>query len=334
MSTVSVATTQRPGAAGVDTNMSLSAFQSKYTSEDNESFYKLVDKQNLKRAEKYAWMWNGNKMPSKQQIKQKEVEAKLLQTRGLEDDGFKKDRLAIKDKDDRPAAPETWKAKPNNQLMFAPDGVEDDMETVAQRVQAESKAPPKAIVYANTRMPQPDIVYKAPLTEPTMAQVRDAIAGRRSSLYTDSSTGGGGETPRVNGYAFVDDEEPEAVAPAPAPRIDLGPGDATTNPFQFQEQRKREALHHRIVDKLAEKKRNSAHLGLTGKVERTPAPRFPSSPRVHGGLTPAAQRLWGKIDSTGRKATDSPFSKVRASPRATPRATPRAKTTGLKNQTT
>ncbi|KAL8917040.1 MAG: hypothetical protein Q9172_005993, partial [Xanthocarpia lactea] len=41
----------------IDTNMSLSAFQTKYTSEDNESFYKLLDKQNIKRSERYAWMW-------------------------------------------------------------------------------------------------------------------------------------------------------------------------------------------------------------------------------------------------------------------------------------
>jgi protein DGCR14 len=32
--------------------MSLSAFQAKYTSEDNESFYRLLDKQNQKKADK------------------------------------------------------------------------------------------------------------------------------------------------------------------------------------------------------------------------------------------------------------------------------------------
>ncbi|KAH8888752.1 ABC1-domain-containing protein [Thozetella sp. PMI_491] len=315
VSMVSTIVEQRIDSEAVDTNMSLGAFQSKYTSEDNESFYKLLDKQNLKRAEKYAWLWNGNKMPSKQQLKQKEVEVKLQQqTRSLVDDGFKRDRLAIRDKDDRPAGPDTWKAKPNNQLMFAPDGIEDEMETVAQRDQAESRAPPKAIVYANTRMPQPDISYKASSSEPSLAEVRDAIAGKRRACDSESSAAGGGETPRVNGYAFVDDEEPEpepAPAPAPASRIDLGPGDATPNPFQFQDQRKREALHHRMVDRIAEKKRTSAKLGLTGKVEKTPVPKFPNSPRVSGGLTPAAQRLWGKIDSAGRKLTDSPFNRAR-----------------------
>src|SRR3981189_1689994 len=91
--------TQASATVKVDTNMSLDKFQSLYTSEDNESFYKLLDKQNQKRAEKYAWMWTGNnKLPSKMMLKQKEVETKLLQSRSsLHDDGGKKNRLAILD---------------------------------------------------------------------------------------------------------------------------------------------------------------------------------------------------------------------------------------------
>lgn len=307
MSTVTTVAEER---IEVDTNMSLGAFQSKYTSEDNESFYKLLDKQNQKRAEKYAWLWRGNKLPSKMQLKQKEIALKLSETRNLVDDGFKRDRLAIKDKDDRPAAPEHWKAKPNNQLMFAPEGVDGILETVAERAQAESRAPPKSIVYENTRVPVPAVPQDQPIPpSPSLSAVRDAIAGKRRSTYQESSTGGG-ESPRVNGYSFVDDEEPEAV-PVAAPIINLGKGDVTPSPFRLQEQRKREALHHRMVERISQSKRSSAKLGLTGKVEKTPIPRFPSSPRVSGGLTPAAQRLWGKIDSAGRKMTDSPFNRLK-----------------------
>jgi hypothetical protein len=310
---MSVASTTVEEKPEIDTNMSLGTFQSKYTSEDNESFYRLLDKQNQKRAEKYAWLWGGNKLPSNRQIKQKEVEAKLSQTRSLMDDGFKKDRLAIKDKDDRPAAPDHWKAKPNNELMFAPEGVDGVLETVAQRAQAESRAAPKSIVYENTRMPVPVVEgeQSAPLS-PTLSAVRDAIAGKPRRDDQDSITGGG-ETPRVNGYAFVDDEEPEAP-PAPAPEIDLGQGDATPNPFQLQAQGKREALHHRMVERISQSKRSSAFLGLTGKVEKTPVPKFPSSPRVSGDLTPAAQRLWGRIGSAARKLNDSPFNGAKATP--------------------
>ncbi|SPQ21233.1 c7652f55-aeae-43ef-80a5-947bc8fc86ec [Thermothielavioides terrestris] len=353
----SAAATQ--GQPAVDTSLSLAAFQSKYTSEDNESFYKLLDKQNQKRVEKYAWLWTGNKLPSKQQLKQKEVEAKLLAQRGagaLSDDGFARDRLAIRDRDaaDRPAAPDHWRgARPDNQLMFVPDGVEGRLETVAERAQAESRAGPKRVVYENTRVPQPAAARaeeerrsssSSRAGSPTLSEIRGAIAGERRACDAESSVAGGGgrgggETPRVNGYAFVDDEEPE---PAPQqrsgreekkeklPLIDLGPGDATPNPFQIREQRKREALHHRLVERISQSKRTSARLGLTGKVERTPVPKFPSSPRVSvGGLTPAAQRLWGKIGSSG--ATGPSASPFGNSLEFTPKATPRPKGSRLRN---
>lgn len=312
----------------IDTNMSLGAFQAKYTSEDNESFYKLLDKQNQKNMEKYAWLWTGNKMPSNQQLKQKEIEAKLTKSRGtLVDDGFKKDRLAIKDKDDRPAAPAHWKAKPNNELMFGPEGVDGLVETVAERAQAESRAPPKSIVYSNTRMPQPEVVVpeRSRASSPSLSEIRGAIAGKSRAYDQESSvTGGGDETPRVNGYAFVDDEDPEPEpVRAPLPKLSLGPGDSTPNPFQIQEKGKREILHRRLVENISESKRTSARLGVTGKLERTPVPKFPSSPRVAGGLTPAAQRLWGKIDSAGKKASQSPFSSSVL--------TPRGRNSGLRN---
>ncbi|KAK1539794.1 nuclear protein Es2 [Colletotrichum costaricense] len=278
----------------VDTNMSLANFQATYTSEDNESFYKLMDKQNQKKAEKYEWIWRGNKLPSKQMIKQAEVEAKLLETKSLVDDGWKRDRLAIKDVDDRPARPDSWNANPKNNLMFGPDGVDDDYESPAQKAQAQSMMPPKSINYQNTRVPQPAIVERPP--SPTLSAVRDAIAGKPRKEDLASSAVGGGETPRVNGYAFVDDEDDDDQV-LPAPVINLGPGDATPNPFKLQEHRKRETLHHRLVERSAHSKRESVKNGLTGKLDRTPVPKFPSSPRVSGGLTPAAQRLWGKIGS-------------------------------------
>ncbi|KAL2118204.1 hypothetical protein VTJ04DRAFT_7864 [Mycothermus thermophilus] len=342
-SAATATTSQKPA---VDTNLSLAAFQAKYTSEDNESFYKLLDKQNQKRVEKYAWLWTGNKLPSKQQLKQKEVEAKLLAQRGadaLSDDGFAKDRLAIRDKDAelRPAVPDRGPWKPNNELMFIPDGIEGKMETVAERAQAESRAGPKQIIYENTRVPQPVPKERPPTdgrtraSSPTLSEIRNAIAGNRRPCDAESSiTGGGNETPRVNGYAFVDDEEPEPE-PAPSrkteskpPQINLGPGDATPNPFKLAEPRKREILHHKMVERISQSKRTSARLGVTGKVEKTPVPKFPNSPRVSGpGLTPAAQRLWSKIGGVDKRGDVSPFSD---SVKFTPRATPR-KGSGLKS---
>lgn len=54
-------------------------------------------------------------------------------------------------------------------------------------------------------------------------------------------------------------------------------------------------------------KRASSQAGMTGRVDMTPVPKFPSSPRVGSGqLTPAAQRLWSKVGS-GNKGSPGGF---------------------------
>jgi len=274
----------------VHTSMSLGKFQATYTSEDNESFYKLMDKQNQKKADKNSWMWNENKLPSKRMLKEKEIRER----RALE--GLP----AIEDKSDhdRPARPDSWKAEPRNGLMFVPHGVDDKYPNPSLRSAAE-----KQVVYENTRMPRPVLPPRPP--SPTLSEIKDAVHGRvRPQFRTQSEVEAGDETPRVNGYAFVDDEddEPEAVAALPPP-IDLGPGDATPNPFKLQETRKREGIHHKLVARIAESKREASGNGLTGKDQRTPVPKFPSSPRISGGLTPAAQRLLHNIgNATPRRS--------------------------------
>ncbi|OTA05017.1 nuclear protein Es2, putative [Trichoderma parareesei] len=299
----SMATSVAQDKPKLDLHLSLSAFQATYTSEDNESFYKLIDKQNQKRADNYAWLWRGNKLPSKQMIKQKEVTDRLEKTRSLVDDGFKRDLLAIKDVEERPARPEAWNAAPRNGLMFTPDGLEDGIKTVAESAEEQSRMAPRSISYENTRMPQPHVPQRPP--SPTMSSVRDAIAGKPRQNDLDSSMVGGGETPRVNGYAFVDDEDGDDAATLPVPIINLGPGDAT-NPFKIQDQRKRELLHERMVERISKSKSDSQRRGFTGKATAVETPRFTSGPRVSEGLTPAAQRLWSKMATPLRgKAADS-----------------------------
>ncbi|POR33328.1 Protein ABC1, mitochondrial [Tolypocladium paradoxum] len=298
-STVVVEETPRLGA-----NMSLSKFQATYTSEDNESFYKLVDKQNQKKADKNAWLWNNNKLPSKQMIKQKEVTDELEKSRSLVDDGFKRDRLAIKDADDRPARPDAWNAAPRNGLMFEPSELDDGVVTVVQKAEEASRMAPKSIVYENTRIPQPHIPQRPP--SPTASSIRDAIAGKPRQRDQDSSVVGGGETPRVNGYAFVDEEDDGRDGAQPPPTIDLGPGDMH-NPFKLQKQRTRESLHERLVDRIAQSNKESSRNGLTGKAENPHVPRFPGGPRVSGDFTPAAQRLLSKMRTPRRNTPGSSF---------------------------
>ncbi|KJZ75574.1 hypothetical protein HIM_05037 [Hirsutella minnesotensis 3608] len=300
----SAAPTREEAKPHPGTGMSLSKFQAKYTSDDNESFYRLLDKQNQKRAEKHAWMWNNNKLPSKQMIKQKEVSDRLKKTRSLVDDGFKRDRLAIKDADDRSAQPDSWVAAPRNGLMFEPHGLEDGVVTIAQKAEDSSRMGPRAIVYENTRIPEPHVPKRPP--SPTASSIRDAVAGKPRARDRDFSEVGGGETPRVNGYTFVDDEDDDEEPSSPAPAISLGPGDSH-NPFKLQEQRKRESLHERLVERIAKSNKESSRHGLAGKSEKTPVPRFPSSPRVTGNFTPAAQRLLNRMGTPKSRTPGSVF---------------------------
>lgn len=297
---VSMAATFAERETKVDTNVSLGKFQSTYTSEDNESFYKLVDKQNQKRAEKNSWIWNENKLPSKQMLKQREINDRLL-SEGKKEIGAS---------DTRPARPDSWKAEPKNALMFGPGGVEDDYDYPSKRAEDASK---KQVVYENTRAPQPVVPPRPP--SPTLSAIRDAVNGEVREIFkTDSVLAGGDETPQVNGYKFVDDEDEPEVPEKPLPLIDLGPGDATPNPFKLQDQRKRETLHHRMVERMAKSRRESSRNGFTGKVERTPVPKFPSSPRVSGNLTPAAQRLLSRVGNSTPRGSNSPFGSATATP--------------------
>ncbi|KAI9791936.1 MAG: hypothetical protein M1816_003205 [Peltula sp. TS41687] len=329
--TASVASSTQTQTPPVDLNLSLDRFQAKYTSEDNESFNKVLDKQNAKRAEKYRWLWAGNKIPAARQIAQRERETRLLQARreqeqreGQDDGGKPTRQLMIAGQgDERKATPETWKARPDNQVFFTPDGVEDAYETVQQSAEARSRAPPKQVAYGNTRL---ELHHGAVETDPavppspSLSAIQDAIAGRPRA--TDSEPGySGAQTPRVNGYAFVDDEPTPAEEDAVAAARLLGSGDATPNPFKIQGQSKRESLHHRMVDRVARNNRSitagtaaaAAARRTAGEGGGTPTPGFGGgssvggSPRIGGGenLTPAAQKLLNRV-ATARSSGGSP----------------------------
>ncbi|KAJ5474852.1 Nuclear protein DGCR14 [Penicillium sp. IBT 31633x] len=302
-------------------NMGLLAFQAKYTSEDNESFNKVIDKQNEKRREKYPWLWSGNKIPSARQIAHHQREAKRITAQGGNPQTglIKLDehtQPAIKtDLDARPAKPDTWKTRPDNTLMFLPSSVEDSHETLAQKAEASSRAAPKRTLYQNTRLLDPDAAAAADAASavppsPSLSAIQDAIAGRpHLSASEAASAFAGSETPRVNGYAFVDEDEPEPeVTYSSSSRTDdmeadwrlLGPTSEKPNPFQLGETRKREALHHRMVDRVARNKRAEK----AARVTKTPVsltPRFASSPRLDYGLqsTPGAGSSRGSVSGGG-----------------------------------
>ena len=281
----------------VDTNMSLGAFQQKYTSEDNESFYKLLDRQNRKKSEEYAWMWAGNKIPAARQIAHRKRERLIADAKSTEEAGNGRSLIQIDSSDTRKAIPDTWRSRPNNPFMFAPSSIEDHTQTVAQKNEELSAAPLKAVAYDNTRIPQTSSsgTSKIP-SSPSLSAVKEAIAGRPQPTASEASFNGA-STPRVNGYTFVDSEEPDS-SPSTAPDpLFLGGSDNTPNPFKLKESSKREALHHRMVERVAKGKRTGAGGKREAELKSPATPKFLSSPRIEkkGGLTPAAERLLGKV---------------------------------------
>ncbi|SMQ54668.1 unnamed protein product [Zymoseptoria tritici ST99CH_3D1] len=328
-------------AQEVDVNLSLGAFQAKYTSEDNESFNELLDKQNQKRAAKYTFFHNGNKIPSARQIAYREREQKLVGNGGSSSNALVavqgpsgavittnaagEERMSVApnrpsaDLDARPASVDSFPNRqgPRNHFMFGPDSVEDRLITRAQLAEEASNAPPKAVKYAATRFPAAiDTEHIVPAS-PSMSAIDAAIAGR--PMPADSESGyGGAETPRVNGYAFVDaeptpselgipvsDEEADAAEREAVSKL-LPAVDESPNPFNIATRSKREDLHLRLVEKADSGRRTGGrmeqlrNLGITPG--RTPTPKFASaSGRKGTAMTPAAQSLANRIGTPRRQ---------------------------------
>jgi protein DGCR14 len=293
----------------VDLNMSLNAFQAKYTSEDLESFSQIIDKQNEKRFEKNSWAREGNMYASKQRIAQQ----KVIQAREAANES--KEIVVTtrpsQNLDDRPAAPKGTKHTAFNSLMFAPDGVESWAPTRAQAAEAASLAPPKQVLYNNTRLPVPSEANLPPRpASPTLSTIRAAVSGNPRLNPSEVGTAGD-ETPRINGYAFVkpdvlSDSEDEDAPTDLLERYGVDSASKAT-PFTIMESSAREQMHHKMVDRIGAKRSNADGNTKPGLgIFTSETPRFLSAPtprvgikgaatpgrKAKGNFTPAGQRLF------------------------------------------
>ncbi|WPH04248.1 Splicing factor ESS-2 [Acrodontium crateriforme] len=320
-----------PEKPQVDVNMSLGAFQAKYISEDNESFNALLDKQNEKRAAKYAFFHNGNKIPSARQIAHRQREQKLLERGGsssalITTNAAEENRVAFanarpsQDLDTRAASVESFRNRqgPRNPLMFGPQGVEDTAVTEFQQAEMRSNAPPRSVTYEATRFSHATATSDQTIPpSPSMSAIDAAIAGRPKA--TESEPGyTGAETPRVNGYAFVDaeptpselgipvtDEQADSAEREAAMKLLPAIDETGPNPFSIHARSQREDLHMRLVEKADKNRRKTGRVDqiktLGSTPGRTPTPKFKSAPLVKSGeMTPAAQRLASRIGTPRR----------------------------------
>ncbi|KAK6501869.1 hypothetical protein TWF481_009688 [Arthrobotrys musiformis] len=313
MSVITSSSSSNPMKKTYEDKLSLDNFQAKYTSEDNASFNDLLDDQNQKRRDEYGWLWRGNTISKPSVIAERERQ-KLLKEKE-EREGVDKTKLLVY-QDDKPAMPETWKVNPRNGLMFTPANLDDGMldPDLNPATNTESRAAPKSISHTNTRMPAPREANNTVPPSPSVSAIRDAIAGKPRYSASDASVVGGSETPRVNGYSFVDDAPSPSPSELGLPPMTWGTVDdllptveSSPSLFKINEQPRRERTLHRMVDKVAKSKRASAKMVIPG----TPGGSVAGTPvgtarrlRTLGNMTPAAKGLLGKI-GTGR--SDSVF---------------------------
>ncbi|KPI42624.1 Protein DGCR14 [Cyphellophora attinorum] len=329
MSVITEPTMESGGTAEIDiSNHSLSSFQSKYTSEDNASFNDVLDNQNKRRREKHAYMWTEDqRIPTARQIAHRAEQQRLLIDKATSDAEAAKhgDKALIPlttgADGTRSAKPDAWKVKrPDNTFMFFPDDVAEtdpNLTTTQEQKELDSRAGPKETLHQNTRFPP---LYALASQNNTPSRVpaspslnTDILAHREADDYD------GAATPRVNGYAYVDEDEPQPEPPttkAPSPSYrDLLAGQAPSpSPFHLTTQPKREALHHRLVEKTASAKRSKERealldgtpLAASSHTDRssfgaTPGTAIGNSKKqqqLAGNMTPAAARLLQRVGKT------------------------------------
>lgn len=346
----------------VDVHMSLATFQSKYTSEDNESFNALLDTQNAKRAAKYEFFQNGNKIPSARQIAHRAREQELLEKAPsgstsnalITTNAAGQQRQAVaharpsQDLDARPASLDSFPNRQGarNHFMFGPHGVEDTHTTFANAAEARSNAPPRAVAYSATRFQPPTATVNSddPIPPSPSLSAIDAAISRRPVKATNSEPGySGAETPRVNGYAFVDaeptpselgvpvsDEEAEAAEHQAALALLPKADESGPNPFTIHARSRREDIHEKLVQKADVGRRKGGRLeqlqrlGVTATPGRTPTPKFRSAPgaagkKAAGSMTPAGRMLAASLGKTPKRGVGEQFGDSKKDWTPTPR---------------
>ncbi|KAF8323024.1 hypothetical protein DL93DRAFT_2049713 [Clavulina sp. PMI_390] len=67
-----------PSRPRINTDMSLDAFQAKYTSEDNSSFTQILDEENQQRRQRYGWAWAAEQRAGERKAREIEGRERLL----------------------------------------------------------------------------------------------------------------------------------------------------------------------------------------------------------------------------------------------------------------
>ncbi|CAI5741358.1 unnamed protein product [Hyaloperonospora brassicae] len=235
-------------------SMTLDRFVATYTSEDNESFNELQDKALRDHKRRYHWAYDDD---------EERGDPKLhLLTDGT---WITKEKRRIVDescapkgpKDTRPSAPETWKFRARNLLLFPPDSPSsrdvrrvpagsEDRQLLNYDPRSHTRQPPKArkkTVYANSRFPREN--------------ARDYSLIPMTPLIA----------PGVHGSPLMTWGEIEGT---PAELGAVSVRNMHTPSFELQETSRREKLANRLESEARHRNLDSRTLGLKTPLRKRP----------------------------------------------------------------
>ncbi|XP_061197833.1 splicing factor ESS-2 homolog [Saccostrea echinata] len=267
--------------------LSLDAYMSKNTSEDNASFAEILEETQKQHREKHAWLFE-NESSRKQEEENRLALPSIEQQAAIEAPQ---------------AGVDTWKYQARNNLMYVPDGADFSAQEI---IDAQQKKPRK-IVHENTRFTH------CPWNKnKNQALIKEAASAK--AIINQGKIGHDGkeilpaESPRVNGYGFVG-------TPSPAPGVDESPlmtwGEIESTPFRLEggetpligsgpafkipEIPKRDQLAMDLAEKASKSHRDKKEKALRSVQARLASPFSPkfgrsTSDRI-SSMSPAAQRL-------------------------------------------
>ena len=170
---------------------SLDEFFTKYHSEDDASFNVMMEREEEKRREKYAWMYEREKL-AKSLLATPAITAGEDERPSIE---AAPDKLAITDGSEHGKI-KMWDYTAKNTLMYMPEGL------TAQNPKKDERK----VVHNNTRLPRE---FKKKMASAGVANPQPEGAENphpppmREKFGIDGKQLGVGESPKVNGYGFV-----------------------------------------------------------------------------------------------------------------------------------
>ncbi|KAG0347615.1 hypothetical protein BG004_007376 [Podila humilis] len=270
----------------IDTTLSLDQFQSRYTSEDNASFNEILEKMNMRKKEKYHWMYDQEKKTMRLIEPASNPDMKLLRQSGEEQGGASAAtangddviatgegsaalQLALTDKRDGTIT--TWGYKAKNSLMYFPDGVGTTLDSNA-------RGNPKEIIHSNTNFQDRDLLVLNP-TAASKIEAEPSVHNTYSRTMfavcyiTLDLKGQVSDTPRVNGYGFVSstptpsmsqmENDPEMMTWGTIedePLLISSGITSTPSPFKLPPTPRRELIAQKLAEKASKSFRDNSTL--------------------------------------------------------------------------